>query len=118
MQSVSLDTTPGTPAGQESIAITRLERRAVTVFAVRPRLDRTYTSVDVQAILPSGARVPLLRLHRPRPEWRWRYWLASPAELPAGSRLEVVAVPAKPDPDEPPYAPGDPFQVVVEFVRR
>jgi len=63
------------------------------VVAIRPSLDRVYGSVAVQAITPAGAKVPLLRLRGPRPEWRRRYWLAQPVELPAGSRIEITAAP-------------------------
>jgi hypothetical protein len=59
------------------------------VVAVRPSLDRVYGEFTVQAITPSGGKVPLLRLRTPRPEWRRRYWLAQPVEIPAGSRIEV-----------------------------
>jgi hypothetical protein len=60
------------------------------VVAVRPSLDRVYGELSVQAITPAGAKVPLLRLRTPRPEWRRRYWLAQPVELPAGSRIEAA----------------------------
>jgi hypothetical protein len=60
------------------------------VVAVRPSLDRVYGAFTVQAITPAGARVPLLRLRTPRPEWRRRYWLVQPVDLPAGSRIEVT----------------------------
>jgi hypothetical protein len=59
------------------------------VVAVRPSLDRVYGTFTVQAITPAGGKVPLLRLRTPRPEWRRRYWLVQPVELPAGSRIEV-----------------------------
>ena len=60
------------------------------VLAVRPSLDRVYGTFDVQAVKPGGARVSLLKLRIPRPEWRRRYWLANPVDLPAGSRIEVI----------------------------
>lgn len=118
VETLSLDASPGGTSGQEPIAIARPQSGAVTVLSVRPQLDQPYARVDVQAILPTGARVSILRLHRPRPEWRRRYWLASPANLPPGSRFEVVAVPARPDPDEPPHQSAGPFRIAVEFVRR
>ena len=59
------------------------------VLAVRPSLDRVYGAVTVQAITPSGTRIALLKLRVPRPEWRRRYWLAEPVDVPAGSRIEV-----------------------------
>ena len=47
----------------------------------------------MQAITPAGASIPLLKLRAPRPEWRRRYWLAEPVDLPAGSRIEVTTTP-------------------------
>jgi hypothetical protein len=87
-----------------------------SVFSVRPRLDQPYGDLDVHALLPSGGRVPILRLHRPRPEWPRRYWLAAPVDLPAGSRVELTATAAPRDSDEPVRRPANPLQVVVEFV--
>jgi hypothetical protein len=66
--------------------------------------------------LPSGGRVPILRLHRPRPEWPRRYWLALPVDLPAGSRVELAATAAARDADEPVRRPANPLQVAFEFV--
>jgi hypothetical protein len=60
------------------------------VVAVRPSLDRVYGALTVQAVTPAGAKIPVLKLRMPRPEWRRRYWLAEPVELPAGSRIEVT----------------------------
>jgi hypothetical protein len=48
------------------------------VVAVRPSLDRVYGEFVVQAITPARAKIPLLKLRAPRPEWRRRYWLAQP----------------------------------------
>jgi hypothetical protein len=64
------------------------------VLAVRPSLDRVYGALTVQAITPTGATLPLLKLRVPRPEWRRRYWLVQPVEVPAGSRIEVTVTPA------------------------
>jgi hypothetical protein len=66
---------------------------AARVVALRPSLDRVYGDFLVQAITPAGSKVPLLRLRTPRPEWRRRYWLAQPVEIPAGSRIEVITTP-------------------------
>jgi hypothetical protein len=59
------------------------------VVAVRPSLDQVYGTFTVQAVTPAGAKVTLLKLRAPRPEWRRRYWLVQPVDLPAGSRIEV-----------------------------
>jgi hypothetical protein len=63
------------------------------VVAVRPSLDQVYGTLTVQAVTPAKARVTLLKLRAPRPEWRRRYWLVQPVDLPAGSRIEVTSTP-------------------------
>ena len=61
------------------------------LIAVRPVLDRAYAALAVDAVVPAtGRRVPLLRLHAPRPGWDRRYWLADPIELPKGAKIEVT----------------------------
>jgi hypothetical protein len=89
---------------------------AASLVSIRPQLDQPYAELDVHAVLPSGARVPLLRLHRPRPEWNRRYWLDTPVDLAAGSRIEVHATPAPIDPDEPQYARTGTLQVALDYV--
>src|SRR5258708_6887088 len=105
-----------------------------TVVAIRPELDRPYAAIDVHALLAGGGGVPLLRLRAPRPEWARRYWLASPVDLPRGSRIEVVttaastgaeAFPADPDVSgrgaaapPPPGGPGIPLDCRAPSGRR
>jgi len=89
---------------------------AARIISLRPLLDRPYAELDVQAVLPSGARVPLLRLHRPRPEWSRRYWLETPVDLPAGAHIEMRATPAAIDPDEPAPPRAGALQLAVDFV--
>jgi hypothetical protein len=125
VDAVSLDG-PAATTGDESRVLAGTERgvvigsaaltRAISVVSVRPRLDQPYGDVDVHGVLPSGGRVPILRLHRPRPEWPRRYWLAAPVDLPSGSRVELQAATAARDPDEPGRRPASPLQVVFEFV--
>jgi mono/diheme cytochrome c family protein len=91
---------------------------AARVVSLRPTLDQAYEDVAVDAVVPSGAQVPLLHLHRPRPEWDRRYWLDVPIDLPAASRIEVRATPAPIDPDDPPRVRSGAFQLAVEYVRR
>jgi hypothetical protein len=94
-----------------------LSTRALIV-AVRPSLDRVYGAFTVQAVTPAGARVALLKLRTPRPEWRRRYWLAQPVELPAGSRIEVIATPPSAfiDLSGAPLMKGYPLAVALDFV--
>jgi hypothetical protein len=77
-----------------------------TIVAIRPELDRPYAAIDVHALLAGGGRVPLLRLRAPRPEWARRYWLASPVDLPRGSRIEVVTTAASTGAEAFPGDPG------------
>jgi hypothetical protein len=74
------------------------------VLALRPSLDQPYAAMDVQAVLATGRKVPLLKLRAARPEWPRRYWLADPVELPANTKIEVVATPASSE-DGPLIAP-------------
>jgi len=88
------------------------------VVALRPSLDHVYGSVSVQAVTPTGTKVPLLKLKLPRPEWRRRYWLAEPIELPAGSKIEVTVTPPAEHIDltSSQLIKGYPLQVSLDFV--
>jgi len=86
------------------------------VVALRPMLDRAYESLNVDAITPSGTRVPLLRLHGPRPQWFQRYWLQQPVELARGSNIQVSVTPLTDYADEPTVSRRFPLQVVLDFV--
>jgi hypothetical protein len=90
--------------------------QAARVVALRPMLDRAYESLNVDAITPSGAEVPLLRLRGPRPQWFRRYWLQVPVELPTGTRLAVRVTPLADDSDEPKAPSRFPLQVVLDYV--
>ena len=86
------------------------------VLAVRPQLDQAYDSMTVTAIAASGRKVPLIKFRAARPEWPRRYWLADPVELPAGTKIEVVATPG--DPDSGPLGPAvkNPLQISLDLV--
>ena len=86
------------------------------IVALRPSLDQEYSTFDVHAITPSGSRIELLLLHAPRPEWRRRYWLQDPIELPSGSKIEVTATPDPPDPGDRRVTQQYPLQVALDFV--
>jgi hypothetical protein len=117
VETVSIEPGPGAPHESAARISTRLEG-AATIVSLRPQLDQPYAELDVHAVDPSGTDIALLHLHRPRPEWSRRYWLQTPAGLPAGSRIEVRAVPAPIDPDEPPRVRSSVLQVAVGYVRR
>jgi hypothetical protein len=89
---------------------------AARIVALRPMLDRAYESVDVDAITASGADVPLLRLHGPRPQWFQRYWLQEPVELAGGSKITVRVTPLSDYSDEPAVTRRLPLQVVLDYI--
>ena len=117
VDAVSIEKEPGASHESAASISTRLEA-AATIVSLHPQLDQPYGELEVHAVDPSGADISLLHLHRPRPEWSRRYWLQTPAALPAGSRIEVRAVPAPIDPDEPPRVRSGVLQVAVGYVRR
>jgi hypothetical protein len=66
---------------------------AMRVLALRPDIDQPYGSLTITAVDVAGRRIPLLKLHRPRPAWPRQYWLIAPVDLAAGTRLEVTGEP-------------------------
>jgi hypothetical protein len=91
-------------------------KTAARVVAFRPTFDQPYEAVKVEAVLPQGRRATLLQLKAPQPQFQQRYWLAEPVELPAGTRIEVSAVPAQPDDFAIPAPKRFPLQLGVDFV--
>jgi hypothetical protein len=71
---------------------------------------------EIAGVLQGGRRVPLLNLRGPRPEWRRRYWLAEPIELPAGAKIEVKGKPAKLEPMARPLTQKYPLQMAIDYV--
>jgi hypothetical protein len=87
------------------------------VYALRPMLDKAYSSVDIVAITPSGRQISLLKLRGPRPQWFRRYWLQEAIELPGGSAIEARLTPLGDDSDEMRASVGRfPLYVVVDYV--
>ena len=64
----------------------------LTVLALLPEVDIESSELQVEAIMPSGERVPMLWLREPDRGWPTRFWFDSPVALPAGSQIEVRAV--------------------------
>jgi hypothetical protein len=91
-------------------------KSAARIVAIRPTFDQPYASATVDAVAPSGRRVTLLRLRALQPQWYRRYWLQEPLELPAGSKLEITAVPAPPDEFGIPVPKRYPLGVDLDFV--
>ncbi len=67
--------------------------RSVRILGVLPVLREAYAGIAVDAVMPTGRRLPLLRLQAVRPDWTRRYWLAEPVELPADAQIEVQVTP-------------------------
>lgn len=89
---------------------------AARIVGLRPMLDRAYASVEIDAQAPSGATVPLLRLHGARPNWFRRYWLQEPVELSRGSKISIRVTPLADYSDEPVVTRKFPLQVVLDYV--
>ena len=86
------------------------------VVAIRPSVDQPYARVAVDAVLPTGRRVELLRLRSPQPQWYRRYWLVESVELPKDSKVEVTATPVPKGESSVFFSKRYPLQVDVEFV--
>ena len=65
---------------------------AVNVVAVLPEIEIPAKDVQVVAVKPDGARIPLLFLREPDTAWPTRYWFDTPVVLPEGTSIEVNAV--------------------------
>ena len=89
---------------------------AAQIVALRPMLDRAYQSVNVDAITPSGENVPLLRLRGAQPQWFRRYWLQTPVEIPAGSKVMVHVTPLSDYSGQPSAAKRFPLQVILDYI--
>jgi hypothetical protein len=116
LQSFTID--PPEAAGSPSGAVTFRSAlpKAARIVALRPMLDRAYDSLSVDAITPSGAEVPLLRLRGPRPQWFERYWLQTPVELASGTTIAVRVTPFADYSDEPKATSRFPLQVVLDYL--
>jgi heavy metal-binding protein len=78
-------TTPGT---EGRVAGRLVLPAATTLFALRPQIPESATSMEVTAIRPDGSRDVLLRVRRLRFEWQTPFVFRDPVSLPAGSMLE------------------------------
>src|SRR3984893_1479334 len=67
--------------------------KAARIVALRPMLDRAYESLSVDAITPSGATVPLLKLWGPAHRGLCRCWVQAPVELASGTKIAVRVPP-------------------------
>ena len=64
----------------------------ITALALLPEVDIESSELQVEAITPTGDRIPMLWLREPDEGWTTRFWFDAPVSLPAGSRIEVTAL--------------------------
>jgi hypothetical protein len=114
IDAVSLAYGEGNGGGERKFGATL--KSAARIVAVRPSFDQAYSSATVDAVAPTGRRVTLLRLRAPQSQWYRRYWLQEAIEIPAGSKIEVTAVPAPPDEFGVPAPKRYPLAVDVDYV--
>ena len=115
IESLAIVAPPETDAGKSRTFSGTLTSRGL-IIALRPLLNASYQSLDVDEVTRSGRRVPLLALRGPRPQWFRDYWLKEPIEVESGSRIEVRATPLSADADEPKVRARFPLQVVLDYV--
>ncbi len=65
--------------------------RGVNLLGLLPEVAVEALELEVEGVLPDGARVPLLLIREPDHDWPTRYWLDTPRSLPAGTQIEVSA---------------------------
>ncbi len=83
------------PANQK-ITFTQTIDQDVRALAVTPDQVTPNITVQAEAVLPSGQRMPLIRLNT-RADWTRRYWFEKPVALPRGTKIEIVADLQDPD---------------------
>jgi hypothetical protein len=93
------------PVAGERLTFSRTLTEDVKALAVRPEALTTVVGVQVEAILPDGSRVPLVR-GTLRPQWAQRYWLDRPLAIPKGSRIDVTLTPGGDDLQPPAASPA------------
>jgi hypothetical protein len=77
------------PVGRTA-TFSRTIDRNMQALALRADANSQNVTLQVEAVMPNGSRMPMIRL-TPRPEWQRRYWFARPLSLVRGSRVEVTA---------------------------
>ena len=110
---------PNSVSGREA-SFTHEIADDITVLALLPEVDIESSELQVEAVTPTGDRVPMLWLREPDEGWPTRFWFDSPVNLPAGSRIEVTAIlePA-PERNPKPTLIGDrttPIRFAIDYV--
>jgi hypothetical protein len=65
--------------------------RDVEVLSFLPKIEAPLDALLLEAVLPDGTLVPLIRLRGPDPAWPRTYRLQEPISLPKGSRLRATS---------------------------
>ena len=102
--------------GTGPLSFSATTRASARVLAIRPQIDRAYSSIEITAVVASGRRVPLLKLHSAQPQWPRRYWLVDPVTLPSGTTIEVTGTPGDSDDAPPMKALSVPLQIAIDLV--
>jgi hypothetical protein len=94
---LSVPLTSPVPAGSnQTLTFAHTIGQDVHALGIRPDELPPNITVQVNAVLPDGSHVPMIRLNT-RPDWLRRYWFERPVSLPRGSRVEVAANFENPD---------------------
>jgi hypothetical protein len=107
---------PESPGADGPVSFNGALKTGARVLALRPSFDQSYREAAIEAVLPNNRRVTLMKFTAPQPLWYRRYWLAEPVELPAGTKLEVKAVPSPTDEFATPVTKRYPLQVSLDYV--
>jgi hypothetical protein len=94
--SLGLYFSKGKPKPIESLAVETRDADipltgAVEVLSFLPNVEARLDSLAVEAALPDGTVLRLVRLREPDPAWPRTYRLEDPISLPKGSRLRLTA---------------------------
>jgi hypothetical protein len=121
---LNIQLTSSAPSGR-TLTFAHTIGQDVQAVAIRPDDLPPNITVQVRALLPDGAAVPMIRLNT-RPDWARRYWFERPIPLPRGSRIEVAANFENPDllseafsaivPTKTASAPTAPLRLAIDVV--
>ena len=106
--------------GGSEVTFTYVLDAEMTVLALLPEVDIESSELQVEAVTPTGDRIPMLWLREPDRGWPTRFWFEAPVALPAGSHIEVRTLldPAAERSRRPTLLGDDsaPIRLAVDFV--
>jgi len=94
--SVPIDAPAASGGTDQTIRFSRTLSEDVVALALSPDKVPGNISLQIEAVRPDGAHVPMIRLNT-RADWDRRYWFEKPMTLPRGTRIEVTANLQDPD---------------------